>query len=91
MIINVDAIVSALKQKRGKEVVKRPRPSKKINKYYDNQILSNRLIDELGGNNRVAELLGISQCAVSYWRKEGIPELRLIQLSVMASEKLAGE
>lgn len=40
-----------------------------------------RLIDELGGNRRVAEMCKISVQAVFQWRKDGIPPLRRLQIA----------
>ena len=37
----------------------------------------NRVIDKLGGTAAVANLCEVSQPAVSYWRREGIPGYRM--------------
>ena len=41
------------------------------------------IIDALGGNARVAEICNISSQAVSKWRREGIPEARLMYLRLL--------
>lgn len=38
---------------------------------------ANRIIDELGGTGAVAKLCDVSEPAVSQWRSNGIPPLRL--------------
>jgi hypothetical protein len=38
---------------------------------------ANRIIDELGGTGAVAKLCDVSEPAVSQWRANGIPPLRL--------------
>lgn len=38
------------------------------------------IIDKLGGNAKLADLFGISSQAVSKWRKEGIPDARMMYL-----------
>lgn len=38
------------------------------------------LIDRLGGTSKVAELFRITPQAVSYWRRNGIPQARLMYL-----------
>lgn len=43
---------------------------------------SNKIIDELGGTSVVAQLFGISDAAVSKWRREGIPKARLMYLEL---------
>lgn len=45
------------------------------------------LIQELGGVSALAKAVGISQPAISYWVRKGIPELRRIQLKVVFPEK----
>ena len=45
------------------------------------------LIQELGGISAVAKAVGISQPALSYWCRKGIPELRRIQLKTVFPEK----
>lgn len=37
---------------------------------------ANKVIDELGGTNAVAELCQITPQAVSQWREDGIPKAR---------------
>lgn len=49
----------------------------------------NEIIDELGGNTAVAKLVGIKPPAVAYWRKKGIPPLRIIQLKTLKPEVMA--
>ena len=41
-----------------------------------------KIIDELGGTKAVAELLGVSQGAVSQYRHRGIPRHWLMYLAV---------
>ena len=45
------------------------------------------IIKELGGVSSVAKAIGVSQPAISYWVRKGIPELRRIQLKVVFPEK----
>jgi predicted transcriptional regulator len=45
------------------------------------------IIKELGGVSSVAKVIGVSQPAISYWVRKGIPELRRIQLKVVFPEK----
>jgi hypothetical protein len=63
-----------------KKVV-RPRPSIKKYKYIDDYPLDNQLINQFGGNTKLAEILKISPMAISRWRKSGIPENRLLELA----------
>jgi hypothetical protein len=42
------------------------------------------LIKKLGGNSKIAAMLGIKPPSISYWRRKGIPELRLRQLKDLA-------
>lgn len=44
------------------------------------------LIRKLGGNSKIALMLGIKPPSISYWRRKGIPELRLRQLKDLAPE-----
>lgn len=39
-----------------------------------------QIIDAFGGQAEVARLLKIKSPAISYWKRKGIPELRMIQL-----------
>lgn len=48
----------------------------------------NSIIDLLGGTMAVARLLGTSGASISEWRRNGIPELRLVELA--ASIEQAG-
>ena len=41
---------------------------------------ANEIIDRLGGTVKVAELCEVTKAAVSQWRKEGIPNARLMYL-----------
>lgn len=43
---------------------------------------ADKLIDELGGTNGVAELCQVKPQAVSQWRKRGIPPARLMFLQL---------
>lgn len=49
-------------------------------KYKNEQPIVHTLLDNLGGNDFVAAKLGISSAAVSWWRKNGIPKLRMYEL-----------
>jgi len=49
----------------------------------------NEIIDELGGNTAVAKLVGIKPPGVAYWRRKGIPPLRIIQLKTLKPEVMA--
>jgi hypothetical protein len=42
-----------------------------------------QLIDALGGTTQVAEICRVSSQAVSKWRRDGIPESRLMYLQVI--------
>lgn len=44
------------------------------------------IIDALGGNTKVAVLCNVSSQAVSKWRREGIPEARLMYLRLARPE-----
>ena len=44
------------------------------------------IIKALGGVASVAKLCGISQPAVTWWNKNGIPKLRMIQLKHLKPE-----
>jgi hypothetical protein len=44
------------------------------------------LIAKLGGVGEVAKLVGISSPAASYWKRKGIPKLRLMQLKMLKPE-----
>jgi DNA-binding transcriptional regulator YdaS (Cro superfamily) len=48
-----------------------------------------QLIDLLGGTSALAAHVRVSQASVSQWRKDGIPELRLIELGATI-ERVAG-
>jgi phage terminase Nu1 subunit (DNA packaging protein) len=39
-----------------------------------------KLIDDLGGTSKVAELFEVTTGAVSQWREDGIPRARLLHL-----------
>lgn len=41
-----------------------------------------KLIDMLGGTSRVAKIFNVKMPTVSYWRKNGIPEARMMYLEV---------
>lgn len=41
------------------------------------------LIDALGGTTQVAEICRVSSQAVSKWRRDGIPQSRLMYLQVI--------
>lgn len=41
------------------------------------------IIDSLGGTTQVADLCRVSPQAVSKWRREGIPEARLMYLRLL--------
>lgn len=45
-----------------------------------------KLIDEMGGTVHVARLCNVSSQAVSKWRKDGIPEARLMYLKLLLPE-----
>jgi len=49
----------------------------------------NELIDALGGNSAVAKLVNVKPPAIAYWRKKGIPPLRVIQLQTLKPEIMA--
>lgn len=41
------------------------------------------IIDALGGNAKVAEMCNISSQAVSKWRRDGIPDARLMYFKLL--------
>lgn len=43
---------------------------------------SSKIIDRLGGNSEVSRLFEISSQAVSKWRREGIPNPRMMYLKL---------
>lgn len=49
------------------------------------------IIDALGGNTKVAELFMISSQAVSKWRREGIPQARLMYLELARPDVFKSE
>lgn len=65
----------------------RKRSVRKNNKYSTTEPTANQIIDGLGGNFVVANICDVTACAVSYWRKNGIPKLRLAQLQLILSQK----
>lgn len=44
---------------------------------------STKIIDLLGGTNSVAELCNVTKGAVSQWRKDGIPDARMMYLKLL--------
>lgn len=50
---------------------------------------ANRIIDELGGTNAVAELCEVTPQAVSQWREDGIPNARLMFLRLARPDYFA--
>lgn len=56
-------------------------------KYKDEQPKANDIIEKLGGNKVIANKLGISAAAISYWRRNGIPPLQLIHLESVFGKK----
>jgi hypothetical protein len=42
-----------------------------------------KLIDDLGGTSKVAELFEVTTGAVSQWREDGIPRARLLHLKAI--------
>lgn len=47
---------------------------------------ANQIIDALGGTTKVAELCEVTTGAVAQWRKDGIPNARLMYLRVVRPE-----
>ncbi len=47
-----------------------------------NLVISNRIIDELGGVTAIAKELNLSTAATSQWRKFGIPSSRTMYLQL---------
>ncbi len=43
---------------------------------------ANKTIDDLGGTSAVADLCNVTAQAVSQWRKDGIPDARLMYLKL---------
>lgn len=52
----------------------------------NNPDIHSAVIDQLGGTTRVAELCRVTTQAVSKWRREGIPEARLMYLQAIRPE-----
>lgn len=50
---------------------------------------SSKIIDDLGGTTVVAELCSVTTGAVSQWRKDGIPDARLMYLKLVKPEVFA--
>ena len=50
---------------------------------------ANKIIDEIGGTNVVAELCEVTPQAVSQWRDDGIPPARLMFLKVVRPDVFA--
>ena len=50
-----------------------------------------KLIDELGGTVKVAQLCQVSSQAVSKWRREGIPDARLMFLKAVYPERFTSK
>jgi hypothetical protein len=50
---------------------------------FNSDVDVNKIIDDLGGTNAVAELCKVSPQAVSQWRDDGIPPARLMFLKVV--------
>lgn len=69
---------------------KRIRPSVRVNKYEDLQPYANTVIDKFGGNDKLAKILNVTLAAVSYWRKSGLPQRRILELKLLRPD-LAGE
>lgn len=46
----------------------------------------NKIIDDFGGTNAVAELCEVAASAVSQWRRKGIPNARLKYLKLLKPE-----
>lgn len=44
---------------------------------------SNNIINLLGGTNSVAQLCEVTKGAVSQWRKDGIPDARMMYLKLL--------
>lgn len=44
---------------------------------------ASKIIDDLGGTSEVAKLCRVKMPSVSWWRKQGIPEARLMYLKVI--------
>lgn len=54
------------------------------NKYEEKHPLDNKLIDALGGNVIIADLLNIGESTVSYYRRSGIPAGKLAELRILS-------
>ncbi len=50
-----------------------------------------KLIDDLGGTSKVAELCDITTGAVSQWRTNGIPQYRLAFFRLLRPDLFASE
>lgn len=50
-----------------------------------------RIIDQLGGTTKVAALCQVKSQAVSRWRRDGIPQARLMYLQLIAPKAFTGK
>lgn len=50
---------------------------------------STRVIDAIGGTVKVARLCSVTKGAVSQWRRDGIPEARLMYLRLLRPDVFA--
>jgi len=53
-------------------------------------IHATNVIEALGGTAEVARIFNISMPSVSAWKKEGIPDARVMYLRVAKKKELAG-
>lgn len=51
---------------------------------------ANKIIDDLGGTAKVADLCEVTKQAVSQWRSDGIPHARLMFLKAVRPDVFAG-
>ena len=49
-----------------------------------------QVIDKLGGTAKVAQLFSVAMPSVSDWKRDGIPQARVMFLKVAKKKELAG-
>lgn len=52
---------------------------------------TSKIIDDLGGTSVVAEMCEIKPASVSEWRKNGIPDARLMYLKLLRPDVFANQ
>lgn len=57
--------------------------------FYNSGMDPNKIIDQLGGSLKVAQLCKVTVGAVSQWRRAGIPRARLMYLQAIRPDVFA--